>query len=287
MLDAAERTACASDRWRRDARTLNAVLGVGSLVSNPIDGGFGVLTSAENYMASIEAMQADPNVDLLLLQEALPREAGSDRAESYIPMVEAYVAGGAPKPIAFVHPDLARPDRLQPRAARARAARLVPAGGQQGAARDRQRGAARRAERLRMAARPADARAAESRRARALRAPAQARRARRGRIQGVLRAYGIATPAEALVKSRDDAVTRGGPHRLPGGAQGGLGHAHAQVGRRRGGAQPRDGARWRPNTSACRAACQQPSPACWSAGRSAAASSSCSGCIATPRWAWW
>ena len=51
---------------------------------NPIDGGFGVLTSADNYMASIEALQADPNVDIVLLQEALPREAGSDRAESYI-----------------------------------------------------------------------------------------------------------------------------------------------------------------------------------------------------------
>ncbi len=67
---------------------LNSILTVGSLVSNPIDGGFGVLTSADNYMASIEAMQADPNVDIVLLQEALPREPGSDRAESYIRMVE-------------------------------------------------------------------------------------------------------------------------------------------------------------------------------------------------------
>jgi acyl-CoA synthetase (NDP forming) len=82
---------------------LNAVLGVGSLVSNPIDGGFGVLTSAENYLASIEAMQADPGVDMLLLQEALPREAGSARAEKYIAMVEDYAAG-AQKPIAFVTP---------------------------------------------------------------------------------------------------------------------------------------------------------------------------------------
>jgi acetyltransferase len=83
---------------------LNAVLGVGSLVSNPIDGGFGVLTSAENYLASIEAMQADPGLDMLLLQEALPREPGSARAESYIGIVEAYAAAGARKPIAFVTP---------------------------------------------------------------------------------------------------------------------------------------------------------------------------------------
>jgi acetate---CoA ligase (ADP-forming) len=110
ILDAAERSqlalpALASQTTDR----LNAVLGVGSLVSNPIDGGFGVLTSAENYMASIEAMQADPGLDLLLLQEALPREAGSARAENYIAMVEAYAAGGAAagdakKPIAFVTP---------------------------------------------------------------------------------------------------------------------------------------------------------------------------------------
>src|SRR5258708_39026319 len=96
ILDAAERNQLALPAL--DPQTtdrLNAVLGVGSLVGNPIDGGFGVLTSAENYMASIEAMQADPNLDLLLLQEALPREAGSARAENYIAMVEAYSAADA------------------------------------------------------------------------------------------------------------------------------------------------------------------------------------------------
>src|SRR5207302_8692449 len=65
---------------------LNAVLTVGSLVANPIDGGFGVLTSAENYRASIEALQADPNVDIVLLQETVPREAGAARAGNYIAM---------------------------------------------------------------------------------------------------------------------------------------------------------------------------------------------------------
>jgi acyl-CoA synthetase (NDP forming) len=83
---------------------LNSVLTVGSLVGNPIDGGFGVLTSADNYMASIEALQADPNIDMVLLQEALPREAGSARAEKYIEMVESYAAADNRKPIAFVTP---------------------------------------------------------------------------------------------------------------------------------------------------------------------------------------
>jgi acetyltransferase len=83
---------------------LKQILTVGSLVSNPIDGGYGVLTSADNYMASIEAMQADPNVDLVILQEALPREPGSDRAERYIRMVEGYAATKAEKPIVFCSP---------------------------------------------------------------------------------------------------------------------------------------------------------------------------------------
>jgi len=83
---------------------LNAILGVGSLVSNPIDGGFGVLSSDDNYKASIAALQADPNIDMILVQENLPREPGSDRAERYIHTVEAIVAGGAPKPIAIITP---------------------------------------------------------------------------------------------------------------------------------------------------------------------------------------
>ena len=105
LLDAAERNGL---RFKPlDAATtqkLNSILTVGSLVSNPIDGGFGVLTSADNYMASIEAMQADPNVDIVILQEALPREPGSDRAEKYIQMVEQYAATKAKKPLAFLTP---------------------------------------------------------------------------------------------------------------------------------------------------------------------------------------
>jgi acetyltransferase len=105
VLDAAEKNRLALPALAAPTtERLNAVLGVGSLVSNPIDGGFGVLTSADNYMASIEALQADPGLDMLLLQEALPREAGSARAEKYIAMVEAYAAGTSGKPIAFVTP---------------------------------------------------------------------------------------------------------------------------------------------------------------------------------------
>jgi len=78
------------------------VLSVGSLIGNPIDGGFGVLTSADTYLACIEALQDDPNLDMILLQESLPREPGSARAEKYMDLVETYAATKAKKPIACV-----------------------------------------------------------------------------------------------------------------------------------------------------------------------------------------
>src|SRR3954469_3603673 len=105
LLDSAERNALQFQPLAQATTDrLNSILKVGSLVSNPIDGGFGVLTSAENYMASIEAMQADPNVDMVLVQEGLPRAPGSDRAEHYIQLANDYAATKATKPIAFVTP---------------------------------------------------------------------------------------------------------------------------------------------------------------------------------------
>jgi acyl-CoA synthetase (NDP forming) len=105
LLDAAERNGLEFQNLAAATTDkLNSILRVGSLVSNPIDGGFGVLTSAENYMASIAALEADPNVDMVLLQESLPREPGSDRGESYIRMANDYAATKATKPIAFVTP---------------------------------------------------------------------------------------------------------------------------------------------------------------------------------------
>ena len=105
LLDAAERNGLRFEALAAETTAkLNSILTVGSLVSNPIDGGFGVLTSADNYKNSIAALEADPNVDIVLLQEALPREEGSVRAERYIAMVEQHVAAGAKKPIAFITP---------------------------------------------------------------------------------------------------------------------------------------------------------------------------------------
>ena len=122
---------------------LNAILGVGSLVGNPTDGGYGVLTSADNYINSIDAMQADPNVDIVLVQEQIPREAGIRPLRDLRPPAGGLRRHPREEADRVLRADLARPYRLQPRVARRGAARLVPAGGEQGAARDRCGGAAR------------------------------------------------------------------------------------------------------------------------------------------------
>jgi acetyltransferase len=103
LLDAAERNGLSFPTLApATIDKLNKVLGVGSLISNPIDGGFGVLQSADTYRACIDAMQEDPNIDMVILQEAVPREPGSARGEKYIKLVNDYIAAGAAKPVSFV-----------------------------------------------------------------------------------------------------------------------------------------------------------------------------------------
>ena len=63
-----------------------------------------MLTCADNYINSIDAMQADPNVDIVLVQEQIPRDAGTGRAETYVRLLEDYAATRAKKPIAFCAP---------------------------------------------------------------------------------------------------------------------------------------------------------------------------------------
>jgi acyl-CoA synthetase (NDP forming) len=187
---------------------LNAILGVGSLVSNPIDGGFGVLSSDDNYKASIAALQADPNIDMILIQENLPREPGSDRAERYIHTVEAIVAGGAPKPIAIITP-VSHSQSDYSRALRAQVPHvsfLLEVNKSLRAIAS----AARRDELERLAARsdkisstPAEAAAAARVRMLAKNGAAALDEVE---SKALIRAYGIPTPAEVAVQSPDDAV---------------------------------------------------------------------------------
>jgi len=186
---------------------LNAILGVGSLVSNPIDGGFGVLSSIDNYKASIAALQADPNVDMILIQENLPRESGSDRAERYIHTVDAIAAAGAPKPIAFITP-VSHSQSDYSRALRTKmphvsfllevnkALRAIA-------------GVARRDELEGLAEAPAKITAAATQAAAVARVRALAQSgAALNEIESktLIRAYGIPTPQEIAVQSPDEAV---------------------------------------------------------------------------------
>jgi acyl-CoA synthetase (NDP forming) len=103
LLDAAERNALSFPPLAEATiAKLQSVLSVGSLIGNPIDGGFNAIGSAETYMACLEALDADPSVDVVLMQETLPREPGSPRSEKYIRLVDEYVVARAKKPVALV-----------------------------------------------------------------------------------------------------------------------------------------------------------------------------------------
>ena len=103
LLDAAERNRLSFPPLApATLEKLRSVLSIGSLIGNPIDGGSAALGSAETFMACLEALHADPNVDTVLMQETLPREPGSPRSEKYIQITDDYVATRATKPVAFV-----------------------------------------------------------------------------------------------------------------------------------------------------------------------------------------
>jgi acyl-CoA synthetase (NDP forming) len=209
LYDAAERNGLQFPKLA-DAtlEKLNAVLGVGSLVSNPIDGGFGVLSSDDNYKASIAALQADPNIDMILIQENLPREPGSDRAERYIHTVEAIVAGGAPKPIGIITP-VSHSQSDYSRALRAKvphvsfllevnkSLRAIASVAQ----RDELECLARSS--AKVASTPAEIAAAARVRTLAKNGAAALDEVE---SKALIRAYGIPTPAEIAVQSADDAV---------------------------------------------------------------------------------
>ncbi len=103
LLDAAERNRLSfPPLTAATIAKLESVLSVGSLIGNPIDGGFAALGSAETFMRCLEALHDDPNIDAVLMQETLPREPGSQRAEKYIQMTDDYASTRATKPVSFV-----------------------------------------------------------------------------------------------------------------------------------------------------------------------------------------
>jgi acetyltransferase len=215
LLDSAERNGLQFPALApATTERLNAVLTVGSLVANPIDGGYGVLSSADNFMASIDALQADPNVDMVLVQEGLPRAPGSDRAEHYIRLADDYAATTATKPIAFITP-ISHGQTDYSRALRTKAPHVSFLQEAYKALRAIA-SVARRDERERLARgsllqpqAPAPERRdlAEHLRSRATAEPVALDEAQ---SKEVLRAYGIATAEEALVTSRTAAIEAAG-----------------------------------------------------------------------------
>jgi acetyltransferase len=215
LLDSAERNGLQFPALApATTERLNAVLTVGSLVANPIDGGYGVLSSADNFMASIDALQADPNVDMVLVQEGLPRAPGSDRAEHYIRLADDYAATAATKPIAFITP-ISHGQTDYSRALRAKAPHVSFLQEAYKALRAIA-SVARRDERERLARgsllqpqAPAPERRDLAER---LRSRATAEPVALDEVQSkeVLRAYGIATAEEALVTSRTAAIEAAG-----------------------------------------------------------------------------
>jgi acetyltransferase len=99
LLDAAAANSLAFAPLAEATRArLAAVLGVGTIVGNPLDSGFTGLTNREGYVKCIEAMLDDPGIDVVLLQAELPRASGMDRAEGNMRAVEE-IATRARKPI--------------------------------------------------------------------------------------------------------------------------------------------------------------------------------------------
>jgi acetyltransferase len=82
-------------------KRLEAVLGVGTFIGNPLDSGFAGLGSKEVYIECVSALLDDPAIDILLLQEELPRGPGSERKEANLHAVNA-LASRSKKPIVHV-----------------------------------------------------------------------------------------------------------------------------------------------------------------------------------------
>jgi acyl-CoA synthetase (NDP forming) len=82
-------------------RKMSEILSVGSIIGNPLDAGFAALSSNEAYIRCVEALLADDEIDMLLLQEELLRAPGSERKEQNLHAVNA-VAAKYDKPIAYV-----------------------------------------------------------------------------------------------------------------------------------------------------------------------------------------
>lgn len=80
---------------------LESILGVGTIMGNPLDAGFTALSSNRAYLDCVQTLIDDPNIDIVLLQEEVPRHPGSDRKIANLRAVNE-LAPRATKPVAFM-----------------------------------------------------------------------------------------------------------------------------------------------------------------------------------------
>jgi acetate---CoA ligase (ADP-forming) len=103
MLEAAERHGLSFPALAPETLTqVGEVLGVGTSLGNPLDAGFAALSSAEAYFKCIEILRADPNIDVLLLQEELPPQPRTNNKVDNLLQVDLMVADKAQPPVAIV-----------------------------------------------------------------------------------------------------------------------------------------------------------------------------------------
>jgi acetyltransferase len=101
LAEAAARTGAVFPRLSEPSlAALRQILGIGTSLGNPLDAGFTALSSREAYFRCIDIMLAEPNIDLLIVQEELPRQLGANRKIENMREINRKVAEGVPKPIA-------------------------------------------------------------------------------------------------------------------------------------------------------------------------------------------
>jgi acyl-CoA synthetase (NDP forming) len=79
---------------------MKTILSVGTIIGNPLDAGYTALSSQDSYIDCVQTLLDDPELDILLLQDEIPREPGTKK-EAYMRAVNEIVAK-AGKPVAYV-----------------------------------------------------------------------------------------------------------------------------------------------------------------------------------------
>ena len=81
---------------------LEKILGFTATQGNPIDGGFAAFSGRETYLAAIEVLSRDPNTDILLLQEELPRSQVAEEKIQNLKSINDLIGKSIQKPLAVV-----------------------------------------------------------------------------------------------------------------------------------------------------------------------------------------